>query len=324
MIRFRGRSLELHDGETVLDCLERSGERVPSSCRSGVCQTCLMQATSGEIPAESQRGLKPSLANRGYLLACACRPTADLELASGGPPEYPSKVLACDELAPDVVRLFLERPPELSFEAGQFVQLVRPDDGLVRPYSLASLPSEPMLELHIAVRPRGNMSRWLADAVGEVVALRGPLGDCSYQCSDPGKPLLLVGTGTGLAPLLGVLKDALARGHHGPIAVHHGSRTFEGLYQWQLLTELDDAHENLNLTGWIDEPAAIADPRLRMGRIERTVVTQFERIREADIYLCGNPALVAMLKKHAYLQGASLHRIHSDPFVTARAAGAAA
>lgn len=324
MIRFRGRSLVLRDGESVLECLERSGEHIPSSCRSGVCQTCLMQATSGEIPPESQKGLKPSLASRGYLLACACRPNADLELASGGPPEYPSKVLACDELGPDVVRLLLERPPEFSYDAGQFVQLVRPDDGLVRPYSLASLPSESTLELHIAVRPHGNMSRWLADSVGEVVALRGPLGDCSYQCVDPGQPLLLAGTGTGLAPLFGVLKDAIVRGHHGPIVLHHGARTFEGLYHWSLLSELADAHDNLSLTGWIQEPTPVSDPRLRMGRIDRTLVLQFEAIEKADIYLCGNPSLVAVLKKHAYLQGASLHRIHSDPFVTAPASGAAA
>lgn len=317
MIRFRGRSLDLRDGETVLECLERSGERIPSSCRSGVCQTCLMQATSGDVPPESQKGLKPTLASRGYLLACACRPTSDLELSDGMPSELSSRVLETRVLGPNVVQVQLERPEGFGYDAGQFVQVVRPMDGLTRPFSLASLPTEVELELHVAVRPGGNMSRWLAGARGEPVRLRGPLGECSHRAADLDAPLLLIGTGTGLAPLLGVLKQALARGHRGPIALHHGADSVEGLYQWHTLCELAERHANLELSGWVNAAPPAAEARLRFGRIDRQVFQNYAPIRHAEIYLCGNPGLVANLKKYAYLQGASLDRIHSDPFVTA-------
>jgi len=319
MIRFRGRSLDLRDGETVLECLERSGEQVPSSCRSGVCQTCLMQATSGDVPPESQKGLKPTLVNQGYLLACACRPTSDLELADGTPNEVTSRVLGTRALGANVVQVQLERPTGFSYDAGQFVQVVRPADGLTRPFSLASLPSEAGLELHVAVRPDGNMSRWLAGAQGEPVRLRGPLGECSYRAADLAASLLLIGTGTGLAPLLGVLKQALAQGHQGPIALHHGAESFEGLYRWRELCELAERHANLELFGWVGVAPPALEPRLRVGRIDRQLLQNYAPIQHAEIYLCGNPALVANLKKYAYLQGASLDRIHSDPFVTAPA-----
>ena len=322
MIRFRGRSLDLRDGETVLECLERSGERIPSSCRSGVCQSCLMQATSGEVPPESQKGLKPALASRGYLLACACRPTSDLELIDGAPAEACSRVLETHVLGPGVVQVLLERPPGFSYDAGQFVQLVRPKDGLTRPYSLASLPSEALLELHVAVSATGNMSRWLGDARGEPVRLRGPLGECSYRAPHLDASLLLIGTGTGLAPLFGVLKQALAHGHRGPIALHHGAATVSGLYRWGELCELADRHPNLQLQGWVDGEPSTLGPRLRGGRIDRQLLQNYTAIQNAEIYLCGNPALVANLKKYAYLQGAPLDRIYADPFVTAPAPAA--
>jgi len=327
MIRFRGRSLDLRDGESVLECLERSGEQIPSSCRSGVCQSCLMQATSGDVPPESQKGLKPTLASRGYLLACACRPTTDLDLADGAPPEALSRVLETRRLGPDVFQVLLERPEGFSYDAGQFVQVVRPADALTRPYSLASLSSEPQLELHVAVRPGGNMSRWLSEASGERVRLRGPLGECSYRAPSLDASLLLIGTGTGLAPLLGVLRQALARGHRGPIALHHAAGSVEGLYQWGELCALADGHSNLELQGWVDgEPGARCPPagaRLRFGRIDRQLLQNYASIRHAEIYLCGNPTLVLNLKKYAYLQGASLDRIYSDPFVTAPTPAAA-
>ena len=323
MIRFRGRSLDLYDGESVLECLERSGEQIPSSCRSGVCQSCLMQATSGDVPPESQKGLKPALASRGYLLACACRPTTDLELTHGAPPEALSRVLETRRLGPDVFQVLLERPEGFSYDAGQFVQVVRAADGLTRPYSLASLPSEPKLELHVAVRPAGDMSRWLTKASGEPVRLRGPLGECSYRAPSLDASLLLIGTGTGLAPLLGVLRQALARGHRGPIALHHGAASVEGLYQWGELCTLADRHPNLEIQGWVDSEPGPPGPRLRFGRIDRQLLQNYPSIRHAEIYLCGNPALVLNLKKYAYLQGAALDRIYSDPFVTAPTPAAA-
>ncbi|HEU5073328.1 MAG TPA: 2Fe-2S iron-sulfur cluster binding domain-containing protein [Polyangiaceae bacterium] len=319
MIRFRGRSLELRDGESVLECLERSGEQIPSSCRSGVCQSCLMRATSGEVPPESQRGLKQTLVSHGYLLACACRPTSDLELTDGTPEECSSRVLETRRLAPGVVQVLIERPEAFEYDAGQFVHVVRPLDGLTRPYSLASLPSEQRLELHVAVRPGGAMSRWLSEATGEPVRLRGPLGECSYRARSLDAALLLIGTGTGLAPLLGVLRQALALGHRGPIELHHAASNVAGLYQWGSLCELADRHPNLELQGWVDGEAGADGPRMRCGRIDRQLLQSYAPIQHAEIYLCGSPALVANLKKYAYLQGASLDRIHADPFVTAPA-----
>ncbi len=314
MIRYRGRDFHVRDGETVLDCLERSGEKIPSSCRSGVCQSCLLQARSGDVPPESQKGVKPALRKRGFFLACACRPHADLELANEQSEAFDSEVIESRELAPGVFRVLLHKPQGFEFEAGQFVQLVRPHDALTRPYSIASLPGEELLELHVAVHAKGRMSTWLCEAVGHSVRLRGPLGECCYQSEDPDRPILLIGTGTGLAPLLGVLRRALGSGHRGPIALVHGARDQRGLYSWNALLELAEGVPNLRVQGHVLEPPA-SGPHVQVGPIGPAILRSIPNLTASEIYLCGSPDVVQSLKKSAYLAGAALERIHSDPFV---------
>lgn len=318
MIHFRGRSFDLRQGESVLECLERSGERLPASCRSGVCQSCLLQATSGEVPPASQKGLRPSLKRRGCVLACACRPNGDLALATiDAFQEFESKVVEARRVSGSVFRVLLERPLALEYEAGQFVQVVRPSDGLTRPYSLASLPTDDCLELHVAVRAQGRMSRWLTQSVGQQVLLKGPMGECTFQATSPQTPLLLFATGTGLAPLIGVLRSALSQNHQGKVLLCHGSRRLEGLYLWQSLLELAERHPQLELQGWVQEPPRELAPRVWLGRLEPSLLEARPDVTEAEIYLCGNPELVHRFKKWAYLKGACLSRIHADPFLEA-------
>ncbi|MEZ4253740.1 MAG: 2Fe-2S iron-sulfur cluster binding domain-containing protein, partial [Polyangiales bacterium] len=83
-VRFRDKQVELRSGESVLEALEREGEVLPSSCRVGVCQSCLVQGTvkdGASIPSDAQEGLQESWKKQGLLLACVCRPTDDLEVA---------------------------------------------------------------------------------------------------------------------------------------------------------------------------------------------------------------------------------------------------
>lgn len=201
-LAFEGREFELAEGESVLDCLDRNQAGVPSFCRNGVCQSCLLRAESGDVPAAAQQGLKEAWRTQGWLLACMCRPTGDMQLARcDAAPSFPARVVDVLPLSARILRVRLTRPADFCFSSGQFIQLQRPADGLMRPYSLASMADEELLELHVALLPHGKMSQWLITAVGEPVSIRGPFGECFYVPDTPARPLLLAGTGTGLAPL---------------------------------------------------------------------------------------------------------------------------
>ena len=311
-----GRNLELHAQETVLECLERHGVTVPSSCRSGVCQTCLLRSVEGEVPDAAQIGLKPVRRRQGYFLACLCRPTADLKL-SGEDETFESRIVKTERLAPDVYRVWLQRPSDFDFEAGQFLQVIRSGDGLTRPYSIASLPERGLLELHVALAPMGAMSRWLPTATGTVVRIRGPFGACTYPDGDPSRPLVLAGTGTGMAPLCGVLRCALSRGHRGRIRVLHGARTANDLYAKPILEALAREHSSIETT--------YHTPRLDDGSplsaivgalTERAALAAVSTTPDAHAFVCGNPTFVRSLRRSLYLAGLALSDIHSDAFVS--------
>ena len=320
MLRFEGKDYPLEAGETVLECLLRHGRAVNSLCRSGACQSCVLRATAGAPPAASQLGLKDAWKQQGFFLACICRPTEDLVLERcDAAAAYDSVVRRIVPLGPNVIGVRLARPSGFEFRAGQFVQLSRASDGLMRPYSIASLPSEDELELHVALLSNGQMSGWLREAVGQRVSLRGPFGECFYQADELDRPLVLAGTGTGLAPLLGVLRTAAQHGHRAEISLFHGSPQPSGIYLRSELEALTDALPSLRLFGSLlsgaeSELGAQGRWQLELAPLEQVVFSRYPKLDAHRLYVCGQPALVQLLRKRAYLAGASLSRIHCDAF----------
>jgi CDP-4-dehydro-6-deoxyglucose reductase len=323
ILGFGGRSFALIAGESVLECLERHGVGLPSFCRVGVCQTCILQARQGVVPAAAQLGLKETWKAQGCFLSCVCRPKTDLDVERCGTlAAYASRVESVEHLAPDVLRVRLSVPDGFGHRAGQFVQVVRPHDGLTRPFSLASLPGEDHLELHVRALAGGQMSGFLASAVGAELLIKGPLGECYYREEDADRQLVLAATGTGVAPLLGVLRAALAAGHRGGIRLYHGSSTAAGLYLWKELRALVNAAPALSVIGSVlssssSEELDAVDPRcaMRAQPLDAAVFGDIPSFGAHRIYLCGDPELVRRLRRGAYLAGGFLDRIHADPFV---------
>lgn len=191
-----------------------------------------MQATKGTVPPKSQQGLRDSWKERGLFLACQCSPEDDLTVAMPDEvvPSVKAKVHSFFMASESVLCLRLETETPFAYHPGQFINLQAPN-GVTRPYSLASIPSESFLELHIRLIDNGEMSAWLRNsmAVGDSVTLRGPIGDCYYR-GNPSEPLMLVGIGTGLAPLWGIVREALEKGHSAPIELIHSGCFVERLY----------------------------------------------------------------------------------------------
>lgn len=323
-IRYQDRTFTRAPTETVLECLLREGVPVPCACRAGACQSCLVRAESGTPPAEAQKTLKDSLRARGYFLSCIARPSealtvslADAELRCA------ARVHSLEPLSPTVVRLRLRPEADFAYAAGQFINLARPD-GLTRSYSLASLPGrDPFLELHIRLHPGGQMSDYIKTLrPDDTVHLRGPAGDCFYVAGRPEQPLLLVGTGTGLSPLYGVLQEALRAAHRGPILLLHGAATPEGLHLDRELRALAAAHPNFTYLASalrcpapaVDSPAA-AD--VVEGPLDTVLAARLPSLRGFRVFLCGGLALVTKLRKQVFLAGASRKDIASDAFLPA-------
>ncbi len=319
-IRFEGKEYFCASDETVLESLERHGVMLPSSCKAGACQTCLTRAIKGKPPAASQVGIKDTLAAQNYFLACICKPEEDLEIGLATvSPKQSTTVISKTQMNESIIRLRLEVPEGFSYQAGQFINLIRPEDELTRSYSLASIPSDPWLELHIKQVPDGRMSNWLFDAVneGDQLSFFGPSGDCFYLPDDPERTLLLVGAGTGLAPLYGILRDALAQGHGGDIHLFHASLATPGLYLIDELNALADQYPQFAYSPCVLHGEAPAGGI--QGNIADIPGAQLGSFNGFRVYLCGDPDIVNALRQKSFMAGASMQDIHSDPFVFAPA-----
>ena len=302
--------------ESVLDTLLHNGEKPNYSCRKGSCLNCMMRAPDDAVPKKSQAGLRDTLRSQGYFLPCPCVPESDIRVVEAEDAAlYQRAVIQSRELlALDVCRVTLEPATALYYHTGQFLNMRRNDE-LCRSYSLASVPNlDRHLEFHIKRLPGGQMSNWMFNdmKIGESVNIQGPNDSCFYLLGAPDQSLLLIGTGTGLAPLVAIAPDALHDGHRGPVRLYHGSREPAGLYLRDTLFDLAQTFANFSYTGCL---SGEKPPRgCARGRVNDIALSENEDLTGWRVYLCGNPPMVNNAKKRAFLAGAGLHDIHADPF----------
>lgn len=143
---------------------------------------------------------------------------------------------------PDLFSFRLERPQSFRFQSGEFVMIgLLGDDGrpVMRAYSLASPAWEDHLELFSVKVAHGALTSRLQHlAVGDRILLgRKPTGTLVVDALEPGERLIMVGTGTGLAPFLSVLRDPETHGRFAHIVVSHTVRHEEELAYRTFLEE---------------------------------------------------------------------------------------
>jgi CDP-4-dehydro-6-deoxyglucose reductase, E3 len=310
----------------VLAALCRHGADVAYSCQAGACHACLLRAVAGDPGAPARQPLRDTLQAQGYFLACQSRPTGDLTVTGpdgGDGAGVPAVFVSARTIGPRVLLVRLRTAEPLDYRAGQYVTLLRGDDppgqhshhgerSVARSYSLAGRPGGRELVLHVAVRPGGRMSGWLAGAApGAPLEVRGPAGHCFYLPGRPDQPLLLAGTGTGIAPLAAIARDALRHGHTGPVTLLHGAGRTDGLYLDAELSALAAAHPAVRYrTAVRDRGEDLLD--LALATVDASA---------SRIFLCGGEEVVRRLRRALFLAGARLADIHADAFLPSRTLG---
>jgi NAD(P)H-flavin reductase/ferredoxin len=314
-----GKQYACEQQETVLDALLRANVAIAYVCKLGSCQTCLVRSTHGTPPAAAQMGLKDTLKKQHYFLACRCYPTEDMTLKLTDQSEFYREGVVVKNalLNHNTLLLGISFADAFEFYPGQFVNLQR-KDGLTRSYSIANVPQQDhRLEFHIRRLPNGRFSEWLHDelAVGDVIAVSEPRGHCFYLPDRTEQGLLLIGTGTGLAPLEGILIDALAHQHTGEIHLFHGGREADDLYRVAQMRELAAKHNNFFYTPCVsgkNVPAGFAK-----GRAHEVALARLANLKDWRVFLCGHPDMVNQMKRQAFMKGAAMNDIYADAFFAA-------
>ena len=321
-ILFQGATYELHNNESVLDCLLRNNLNTPYSCKSGACQSCMLQIISGSAPKNSQIGLKETLVHKGIFLACQCIPTENIEIQKINDQQLdiPSSITLIEKLNHNVIRVIVKPQRLFECESGQFITLIN-TKGVARSYSIANNPKEEkFIELHIKLLENGLMGCWFRNEakLNDQVIIRGPAGYCFYADNeDKNYPIILAGTGTGLAPLYGIARDALNKGHQGSITLLHGGRQESDLYLTAELRNLDNNHKNFAYIPCLKN--GNDSQNFQIGDITDITLSHLpEKKNDVRLFLCGAPEMVTSLKTKAFLSGVSSKNIFSDAFLSSK------
>jgi CDP-4-dehydro-6-deoxyglucose reductase/3-phenylpropionate/trans-cinnamate dioxygenase ferredoxin reductase subunit/phenol hydroxylase P5 protein len=334
-VRIGDREAACAEGQPILDALLRAGVWMPNSCNQGTCGTCKLQVVEGEVdhgtsPLDT---LTPDERVSGLALGCQARPCTDTVVALPGGAatrsthelrDFDATVAGIEDVARDTRRILLRLEEPLRFEAGQYVELVVPGTDQRRQYSLANVAEEDKeLELHVRLVPGGLATHgWLCRdlAVGDVVRASGPLGDFHLPPAeeDAGEPMVLIGGGTGLAPLLGIARTALARHPDRQVVLYHGVRDEQDLYAGELLDDLSSTYPGFGYHQVLSE--APDETSLRTGFPTDAFLDDVPSARGWSGWLCGPPPMVEAGVKAFKRRRMAPRLIHREKFTPAEPA----
>lgn len=309
------RVLNVEPGANLLEQLRSHGVQMSHSCRAGRCGTCRCKVVAGDVLDGSPEMQRPQ--GRGPQIVLACQtyltepctieiPEAD-EIVVHPTRTVKATVAAIESMTHDVKRLLLKAAKPLEYSPGQHVH-VQFAPGLVRPYSPAGLGERNELEFFIRVVHDGRAGHHLANTLkaGDPARVSGPLGTAYLRRKHCG-PMLCVAGGTGLAPVLSIVRGAIAAGMRNPIHLYFGVRLPRDIFGLTALQQLQDRHEHLH----VNVAVASAGPRQhRAGLVTDAIRADLKDLREWRAYLFGSPPLVestALLLRRLRLPPEQLH-----------------
>ena len=327
------RAFETAADETVLDAALRAGLDVPHRCLGGNCGACRARLLEGEVAYPNGRplGLSDAETADGLVLLCRAHARSDLCLETFVPgtagalrvKRLPCRVERIERLAHDVMGVYLRLPPAESFDfkPGQYVDVLL-SKGRRRSFSIASPPHDARpLELHVRRAPGGEFSEqvFAEEMRGAVLHLEGPLGNSVYReiaaAESPGAaapPLLLVGGGTGLAPLKSILRHVLETGLPRRMTLYWGVREERDLYAHAFLEEAARADARLRYAPVLSEPSPAW--RGRRGFVHEAVLAEVEGLEHHEIYVSGPPRMIEAVRRDFMARGVAESAISFDSF----------
>jgi len=312
----------------ILDAALDAGVPFPHGCGTGECGSCKCQVLEGQVSMDKHSPLALSQDERaeGKVLACRARAQGDVSLRWLNAPaivhpvlKFKTKVLTVETMAHDVVGFDVALPEgvDFRFHPGQFAKL-RFHGLPARSYSMANASADGRkLSFHVRVVADGQVSQFVASALkpGMSLELQGPFGEAHWEAhhAEDDGPLLLLGGGTGLAPMISVMEAALAQGVPGErIRLYHGVRAKRDLYAYDYLRQTAASH-GISFVPVLSEDDADS-PEARSGMLHEVVGQDYADLANAMVFIAGPPPMVDAVKALAQSRNAPEARIRADAF----------
>jgi CDP-4-dehydro-6-deoxyglucose reductase len=296
-----GHTFEVPEGQNVLQAGLGAGHMLPYSCRAGVCRTCRGTILEGRVDygLVHETYLPDADKAKGYALLCQAKPLSDLvvevrEVQGVRPRTIPCRVERLEKPAPDVAVIGLRLPMNENFRflAGQYIDFLL-KDGKRRSYSLAVRPDPAgitALEIHVRHTPGGVFTDHVFASlkVRDLLRFEGPLGSF-YLREDSNKPIVMLASGTGFAPIKALCEHALEKKISRPITLYWGVRLKRDLY----MLDLPRSWPHVKFIPVLSDETWDG----RMGFVHRAVMEDFPDLSGHQVYACGAPIVVESARR---------------------------
>ena len=294
--------------ETMLAAAIRQGIGLPYGCRDGACGSCKSRLLAGRVihGAHQLKALSPAEEDGGLILTCCATPQTDCVVEARTVPgagehpvlKMPSRVLNIERVAADVIVLRMQLPANQNFQyrAGQYIEFIL-RDGARRSYSMANAPqhlsSPPAIELHLRHLPGGKFTDQAFSTLKEkdILRIEGPYGSFFLR-EDCDKPLVLLASGTGFAPIKALIEHMQASGIARPAVLYWGCRRRADLYRHDWCLAQAAALPWLRYVPVLSEPSADDAWAGRTGLVHQAVMQDWPDLSGHQVYACGVPVMV--------------------------------
>jgi CDP-4-dehydro-6-deoxyglucose reductase len=293
------------EGETLLTAALRQGFILPYGCRNGACGACKGRILEGEVDyGNPQPYVLPDFEKKnGLALFCQARPLTELviearEIRGVGQLDIrklPCRVQEMHRAAPDVIVLKLKLPANerLQFLAGQYIDILM-KDGKRRSYSMGNAPhNDEFIELHVRNMSKGAFTEFVFSRMKEKDILRfeGPLGTFFLR-EDSDKPMVLVASGTGFAPIKSIIEHAFHKNTTRQMVLYWGGRRPADIYLPEIAAKWQQEHDNFTFIPVISDALPEDAWTGRTGFVHKAVMEDFPDLSGYQVYACGAPIVV--------------------------------
>ncbi|WP_311221387.1 MULTISPECIES: CDP-6-deoxy-delta-3,4-glucoseen reductase [unclassified Acidovorax] len=303
-----GRTFAAQAGESILVAAIRNGVGLPYGCKDGACGSCKCKKLSGSVVhgEHQSKALSAAEQDAGYVLTCCAQPLTDVVLESRHVTDesaYPIKKLpvrvsTLTRASHDVmiVRLQLPAADTFRYHAGQYIEFIL-KDGARRAYSMATAPHSqaqaPGVELHIRHMPGGRFTDHVFTGMKEkeILRIEGPFGSFFLR-EDVDKPIVLLASGTGFAPVKALIEHMHFKGITRPTTLYWGGRRPGDLYMDGWLRERLADMPQLRYVPVVSHAQPEDAWTGRTGFVHQAVLDDFADLSSHQVYACGAPVVV--------------------------------
>lgn len=303
-----GRSFAVERDERILAAAIRQGVGLPYGCKDGACGSCKSRLMEGRVihGAHQASALSEAEEAQGFTLTCCAAPQTDVVIEArmvAGAGEFPvrkmpARVTSIEWAAPDVAVLKLQLPASdpLRYHAGQYVEFIL-QDGTRRSYSMANAPhthaDKPWIELHIRHMSGGKFTDQVFGTLKEkdILRIEGAFGSFFLR-EDSTKPMVLLASGTGFAPIKAIIEQMQFSGSTRPALLYWGCRSKADLYLHDWALQAAKQMPNLRYVPVLSEPKPEDAWEGRTGLVHQAVMADLPDLSGYQVYACGAPVMV--------------------------------